>query len=681
MGKTNRLGSETSPYLLQHKDNPVHWHPWGDNALNEARNQGKPILLSIGYAACHWCHVMAHESFENPQIAKLMNELFVNIKVDREERPDIDGVYMTALGLMGEQGGWPLTMFLTPDGEPFWGGTYFPPEARYGRPGFSDILLKVADIFHTQPDNIRQNADAIIESLKKSKATATDIQINGEVLDRVTQLLYQQIDVVHGGLGRAPKFPQCNALEMILRTWLRHRDGAMLGAVNKSLSAMCQGGIYDHLGGGFARYSTDAQWLAPHFEKMLYDNAQLIDILTLAWQVGGNPLYAIRIEETIAWILREMVVDGGGFAATLDADSEGEEGKFYVWQEAEIDKVLGDNATDFKAAYDVSPSGNWEGKVILNRSAKSLMGDPDHELLLLQCRTMLLKQRNRRTRPSWDDKVLADWNGLMIAAIANTAVVFERPDWGQVAVAAYNFVLDRMCPNGQLVHAYRNGQAKHRAVLDDFANMTRAALTLYEIHGEYDYMQQAIKWVEDVEVNFNDPANGGYYFSSAEATDIIARLRICQDAAVPSGNGVMIGNLTRLWLLTGADIYRQRAHSVVQAFSSQLNEYSLGMTTFLNNAEFFGRPLQIVIIGEVEAERTKALVRAVYSSAIPNKILTVLPPGQELPPDHPAANRVKIEGQASAYVCIDQTCSLPQTTAPGLREALELASGPDPETQ
>ncbi|MFP6726031.1 MAG: thioredoxin domain-containing protein, partial [Alphaproteobacteria bacterium] len=367
MSKTNRLGFETSPYLLQHKDNPVHWHPWGDNALNEARNQGKPILLSIGYAACHWCHVMAHESFENPQIAKLMNELFVNIKVDREERPDIDGVYMTALGLMGEQGGWPLTMFLTPDGEPFWGGTYFPPEARYGRPGFSDILLKVADIFHTQPDNIRQNADAIIKSLKKSKATATDIQINGEVLDRVAQLLYQQIDVVHGGLGRAPKFPQCNALEMILRTWLRHRDGAMLGAVNKSLTAMCQGGIYDHLGGGFARYSTDAQWLAPHFEKMLYDNAQLIDILTLAWQVGGNPLYAIRIEETIAWILREMVVGGGGFAATLDADSEGEEGKFYVWQEAEIDKVLGDNATDFKAAYDVSPSGNWEGKVILNR--------------------------------------------------------------------------------------------------------------------------------------------------------------------------------------------------------------------------------------------------------------------------------------------------------------------------
>ena len=250
MGKTNRLGSETSPYLLQHKDNPVHWYPWGDNALNEARNQGKPILLSIGYAACHWCHVMAHENFENPQIAKLMNELFVNIKVDREERPDIDGVYMTALGLMGERGGWPLTMFLTPDGEPFWGGTYFPPEARHGRPGLSSILLKVADIFHTQPDNVRQNADAIIESLKKSKATATDIQINGKVLDRVTQLLCQQIDVVHGGLGRAPKFPQCNALEMILRTWLRHRDGAMLGAVKKSLSAMCQGGIYDHWGVG-----------------------------------------------------------------------------------------------------------------------------------------------------------------------------------------------------------------------------------------------------------------------------------------------------------------------------------------------------------------------------------------------------------------------------------------------
>ncbi|MDP6832173.1 MAG: thioredoxin domain-containing protein, partial [Alphaproteobacteria bacterium] len=389
---TNQLGGETSPYLLQHKDNPVHWRPWGDAALAEARKSGKPVLLSIGYAACHWCHVMAHESFENPAIANLMNELFVNIKVDREERPDIDAVYMAALGLMGQQGGWPLTMFLTPQGEPFWGGTYFPPEPRFGRPAFPDLLRRIAEVFHTDGESVQNNAATVLQSLNDLAAGSSDaapIQINFKILDRAAELMCQQIDMAHGGVGQAPKFPQTYAIEMILRGWLRRPDETFRLAVDKTLTGMCQGGIYDHLGGGFARYSTDERWLVPHFEKMLYDNALLIDILTLAWQSTGEPLYAQRVEETIAWVLAEMVVPGGGFAATLDADSEGEEGRFYVWQEAEIDEILGPDSAQFKAAYDVTAAGNWEGKVILNRSAQPELGQEELEQTLRRCREKL----------------------------------------------------------------------------------------------------------------------------------------------------------------------------------------------------------------------------------------------------------------------------------------------------
>jgi len=672
----NELGSETSPYLLQHKDNPVHWRAWGDRALAEAQKSGKPILLSVGYAACHWCHVMAHECFENPSIAHLMNELFVNIKVDREERPDIDAVYMAALGLMGQQGGWPLTMFLTPEGEPFWGGTYFPPEARFGRPGFPDIMRRITEVYHTDQDSVRKNTKAVLLSLNQLATgdhNAPAIQIGSEIIDRVAQTMSQQIDPVHGGIGQAPKFPQTYAIEMILRSWLRQPDEAMMQAVNTTLTGMCQGGIYDHLAGGFARYSTDAQWLAPHFEKMLYDNAQLIDILTLAWQANKFPLYHQRVKETIAWTLDEMVVEGGGFAATLDADSEGEEGRFYVWQEADIDAVLGDDATVFKAAYDVSSIGNWEGKVILNRSARPELGSNDEEAFLQRCREKLLHQRGRRVRPGWDDKVLADWNGLMIAALANAAAVFDQPAWANAAVTAFDFVTDKLCPNGALMHGYRQGQPKHRALLDDYANMARAALMLYEIHGGDRYLQQARAWVANVEAHFADAERGGYYFSSAQATDVIARMRHANDNAVPSGNGVMVGVLTRLWLLTGDDTYGRRADAVARSFSAQLNTHALGMTTLLNNVEFMLQPLQIVIMGERHDETVKNMLSAIHSLALPNKVFQVLTPGQTLPAGHPATGMATIDGQATAYVCIGQTCSLPQTRPADLLAALTMA--------
>ncbi len=684
---TNELGAETSPYLLQHKDNPVHWQPWGDASLAKAQASGKPVLLSVGYAACHWCHVMAHESFENPAIAHLMNELFVNIKVDREERPDIDAVYMAALGLMGQQGGWPLTMFLTPQGEPFWGGTYFPPEPRFGRPAFPDLLRRIAKVFHTDIDTVRDNAATILQSLDElaaANAQAAPIQINHKILDRAAELMSQQLDAVHGGVGQAPKFPQTYAMELMLRADLRQDTNLQLNpgevnrnlktAVDTTLTAMCQGGIYDHLGGGFARYSTDERWLVPHFEKMLYDNALLIDILTLAWQSSGTAPYAQRVEETLIWVLNEMVVPDGGFAATLDADSEDEEGRYYVWDDAEIAAVLGNDAAAFMAAYDVAQHGNWEGKVILNRTANPKLGANKAEETLRHCRKLLLQRRSQRMRPGWDDKVLADWNGLMIAALANAGAVFQRPAWSAAAITAYDFIITKLCPNGALMHGYRQGQAKHWALLDDYANMARAALLLYELHGDEGYLAQATAWAAEVEAHFADTEHGGYYFSSDQAGDVISRMRSCNDNAVPSGNGTMIGVLTRLWLLTGDPTYGQRAEALVGAFSAQLTNYALVMTIFLNNVAFMLAPLQIVIIGQRDDTTVQNLLAEVHSLPLPNKVLQVVTPGQALPDGHPAQNMRQLDGQATAYICLGQTCSSPQAEPAQLRAILAATS-------
>ena len=397
----NRLSGETSPYLLQHKDNAVHWQPWGPEALAVAKAEDKPILLSVGYAACHWCHVMAHESFENQEIAAAMNRDFVNIKVDREERPDLDAIYQHALALMGEQGGWPLTIFLTPEGEPFWGGTYFPPEPRWGRPGFPQVLQSLAAAYRDKNEAVSNNVAALRQALQRLGRTEPShgVAITSELLDRIAERLLREIDPIHGGIGTAPKFPQCGIFELLWRAWKRTGTAAYRDAALRTLTNICQGGIYDHLGGGFARYSTDQRWLAPHFEKMLYDNAELMDLLTLVWEETRDPLYAQRVAETIGWLEREMVTAEGGFASSLDADSEHEEGKFYVWSEAEIDAVLGDRAALFKQFYDVSGAGNWEGHAILNRLRHQELADAETEAELARCRVALFAARTPRVRP------------------------------------------------------------------------------------------------------------------------------------------------------------------------------------------------------------------------------------------------------------------------------------------
>src|SRR5712671_1112405 len=444
----NRLGEETSPYLLQHKDNPVHWQGWSDETLAAAKSAGKPIMLSIGYAACHWCHVMAHESFEDPQIAERMNDLFVNIKVDREERPDLDQIYQHALAVMGEHGGWPLTMFLTPDGEPFWGGTYFPPEPRWGRPGFPQILEAIGNAYGRDREKVTKNVVALRDALQRLGRPERGGSIAPEQLDRIAERLLREVDQLHGGIGTAPKFPQTGILELLWHAWKRSGQPPYRDAVAKALEAMCQGGIYDHLGGGFSRYSTDARWLVPHFEKMLYDNAELVDLLTLVWQETKNPLYLHRVDETLGWVGREMLTSEGAFASSLDADSEHEEGKFYVWSEAEIDALLGERAASFKRFYDVDTQGNWEGKTILNRSSAPEGADEETERGLAASRALLLQARTSRVRPGWDDKVLADWNGLMIAAMANAGLVFERPAWIELARDAFDFVRQHMADDG-----------------------------------------------------------------------------------------------------------------------------------------------------------------------------------------------------------------------------------------
>ncbi len=656
----NRLGEETSPYLLQHKDNPVHWQGWSAETLAAAVAADKPILLSIGYAACHWCHVMAHESFEDPAIADLMNRHFVNIKIDREERPDLDALYQHALALLGEQGGWPLTMFLTPAGEPFWGGTYFPPEPRWGRPSFRQVLEALAAAYRNDRAKVAGNAATLRAALERLAQPQGGSGIPPGAADQVALRLLREVDTVHGGICGAPKFPQPAIFELLWRGWKRTGHAPLRDAVTRTLDAMCQGGIYDHLGGGFARYATDARWLVPHFEKMLYDNAELVSLLSLVWQDTRSPLYAQRIAETVDWVAREMTVPEGGFCSSLDADSEHEEGKFYVWTEAEIDALLGSRAALFKRYYDVTPPGNWEGRTILNRSAAPAPADAATEDELAACRALLFRAREERVRPGLDNKVLADWNGLMIAALAEAAQIFERPDWLGLASDAFAFIRERMTASeDRLFHSWRLGRARHPAILEDYANLARAALALHEATGDNRYLAAAETWTATLDRYYWDAAGGGYFTAADDTPGLLLRAKTANDAAVPAGNATMIGVLARLFHLTGRTAYRERAEAIVAAFSGELQRNIFPLATFINNAELLVRPLQIVIRGRRGEADTAALLRAVYGVGLPNKILSVVAPEEPLPEDHPAAGKEMAGGRATAYVCEGPVCSLP----------------------
>lgn len=607
----NRLKDASSPYLLQHRDNPVHWWEWGFDALAEAKRLDKPILISIGYAACHWCHVMAHESFEDPTVAEVMNELFVNIKVDREERPDVDHVYMSALHLLGEPGGWPLTMFLTPEGEPFWGGTYFPKEPRFGRPGFVAVMREISRLYHAEPERILKNRDAIKQHL--AKVETSDGGVLGLAdLDRMGLRLTKLIDTEHGGLQGAPKFPNPPIVEFLLRYARRSRDGAARHRFLLTLERMALGGIHDHLGGGFARYSVDERWLVPHFEKMLYDNAQLLELYALAYAETGRPLFRQAAEGIVTWLEREMTTPEGAFASSLDADSEGEEGRFYVWNLTDLREILGEeDASFFAKVYDLTEEGNFEGHNIPNRL---ISGDapPAVEERLSELREKLLKRRATRVRPGLDDKVLADWNGLMIGALVRAAPLLGQPDWIALASRVYRFVSELMSRDGHLGHSWRGGSLIFPGFALDHAAMMRAGLALYEATSEASYLRDARTWRDVLLSEFLVEETGCLAMTAQGAGPLVVRPQPSADDAVPNANGVFAEALVRLAQITESEDDIRRASDTLSRLMGVAGSAPLGHTSILNALDLHLRGLSILVTGNNPEDLYDAALQIPY---------------------------------------------------------------------
>jgi uncharacterized protein len=670
----NRLAQESSPYLLQHKDNPVDWWAWGAEALAAAKQSNKPILLSVGYAACHWCHVMAHESFEDDATAQVMNDLFVNIKVDREERPDIDQIYMSALHHLGEHGGWPLTMFLTPDGEPIWGGTYFPKSSRYGKPAFVDVLREIARLFRDEPHKIEQNRAALMRELAATARAGVGATIGLDGLDSAARQLGGIIDPVNGGTRGAPKFPQGALFELLWRAGQRSGEARYFAAVEISLDHICEGGIYDHLGGGFSRYSVDERWLVPHFEKMLYDNAQLLELLAVAYQRDGKALYRQRAHETVAWLEREMTTGEGGFSASLDADSEGEEGKFYVWSYDEVIKQLGaEDGEYFAHYYDVTPAGNFEGHNILNR-LKPLPRSESDEARLAALRQKLLAAREKRVRPGLDDKVLADWNGLMIAALVNASLIFGEPSWLELGSRAFDFVARAMTRGDRLGHSWREGKLKFPGLASDFAAMIRAALALHEATGQQKYLDQALSWQRALDRDYINAELGTYYLTAADAEGLVIRPAATTDEATPNHNAVAAQNLIRLAVLAGDDEWRNKADRLIGAIAPQVAENLYMHMALLNAIDLRLNAAEIVVTGE--GEGAEALLAVARQASPPNRIVLHAPSAAALPQKHPARAKIAAAQRPQAFICVGETCSLPVTDPAELTAAIKAAIEP-----
>ena len=668
--RENRLAHETSPYLLQHKHNPVDWWPWGPDALAEAKRTNRPILLSVGYAACHWCHVMAHESFEDDATARVMNELFVNIKVDREERPDIDHIYMSALHHLGEQGGWPLTMFLTPDGGPVWGGTYFPKTARYGRPSFVDVLHEVSRIFREQPDSVASNRAALLAKLAETARPADKVTIGARELDAAAAAVVRALDPVNGGFRGAPKFPQCSMLEMIWRAGVRRGDNRFNEVIELTLERMSDGGIYDHLGGGYSRYSVDERWLVPHFEKMLYDNAQLLELLALAFGRTATPLFATRARETVVWLEREMITPDGAFSASLDADSEGEEGKFYVWSLAEIRAVLGaDDAALFARHYDVTEAGNFEGHNILNRLHREPT-DGATEARLAAMRDKLLAARPARVRPGLDDKVLADWNGLMIAGLVNAGLMLGEPGWLVLARRAFDFIAGTMTRGDRLGHSWRDGRLLFPGLSSDFAAMIRAALALFEATGERGCLDRAVSWQGALDRHYPDPA-GGYFITADDAEGLVVRPKSTTDDALPNPHGITAQNLVRLAVYTGDDTWRHKADTLFDATLPAAAENLYSHLSLLNALDLRLRAAELIAIGR-DVDRYAA---AALKLPFIDRIVLRARSESDLPANHPARAAFAGISDTAMLVCVGERCSLPLTDPEKVGEAVAQMRG------
>jgi uncharacterized protein YyaL (SSP411 family) len=677
---TNRLANETSPYLLQHAHNPVDWFPWGDEALETARREQKPILLSIGYSACHWCHVMEHESFENEATARLMNENFVNIKVDREERPDLDQIYMSAVQMMTQHGGWPMTVFLTPQAVPFYAGTYFPPEDRYNMPGFPRVLMSVADAYRERPADVQQTAASVLSELQRSTTTLESRELlANDLLDTAYRGIVRNYDSTNGGFGGAPKFPPAMTLEFLLHTFYRTGNPQALEIVRHTCRRMAEGGIYDQLGGGFHRYSTDARWLVPHFEKMLYDNALLSRLYLHYYQVSRDEAARAVVEGILDYVIREMTSPAGGFYSTQDADSAGIEGKFFVWSLDEIKQLLGErDAALFAACYNISSTGNFEGENILNVTrvlsevaATENVTVAELTAILDRARNILFATREKRVKPARDEKVLAAWNGLMLASFAEAAAILDRADYSQVAKQNARFVLDNLRRDELLLRTYKDGQAKLNAYLEDYAFFIDGLVTLFEATGELQWLEEACALTTTMIAEFWDDEEGGFFYTGRSHEDLIVRSKDFFDNATPAGNSVAAEVLLRIGLLTDNSDYQRRAATILRLMASTVQRYPAGFGRLLCALDFYlGTPKEIAVIGGPSATETRLLLDEIWKPYVPNKVVANAarsdPKANALIPL--LRNRPQLDNRPTAYVCEHFTCKKP-VTSPG-----ELAS-------
>lgn len=677
----NRLAQESSPYLQQHGSNPVDWFPWGAEALARALAEDKPIFLSIGYAACHWCHVMEHESFEDAATAEILNRNFVCIKVDREERSDLDSIYMQAVVAMTGHGGWPMSVWLNPQREPFYGGTYFPPERRHGMPGFKELLRNLAEAWQQRRGELQENARAMLEHLRSPAAAggAAGALPDAGLLPQALQAVLQSFDWSNGGWGAAPKFPQPMTIEFLLRQHARSADPLALEMAERTLQAMAAGGMYDQLGGGFHRYAVDDHWLVPHFEKMLYDNAQLARVYLHAFQVTGKPLYKRIVEETCDYLLREMTEPGGGFYSAQDADSEGEEGRFFVWSVAEVQKILQVDAPLFMEAFDVTAGGNFEGHSILHvqvplalLAEKYKLTEAEVESRLARARMQLWAVRERRIKPLRDEKVLTAWNGLALAALAEAARVLERADYLLAAQRNAEFVLGTLhTANGRLLRTWRAGSpAKLNAYLEDYANYADGLLELYQATFEERWFVAARQLADAMLEHFADDS-GGFFDTSADHEQLITRPKDLQDNAVPGGNGMAAGVLLRLAAYTADARYSSAAEQVLARVQASAARYPTAFAQTLQALDFYASaPAEVALVGPLHDAGIAELLAELREPYRPHQVLALLQPlaGSAIPLLH---GRVQLGGQATAYVCRNFACQLPVTT----RAALHRQAG------
>ena len=687
---TNRLSHESSPYLRQHAHNPVDWYPWGADALARAKQLDRPIFLSIGYSACHWCHVMEHESFENEEIAKILNEHFISIKVDREERPDLDQIYMASVQMLTGSGGWPMSVFLTPDLKPFTGGTYFPPDDRYGRPGFKRLLLHIAEVWQTRRTDVEEAASQITGHLRDLGRLETEEgELDVSLLRQASNGLARAFDSRHGGFGQAPKFPHPMDLRLLLRCWRRFGDAQALDMARLTLDHMAMGGIYDHLGGGFARYSTDERWLVPHFEKMLYDNALLVPCYLETFQITGESFYREIVEETLGWVLREMTSPDGPFYSTLDADSEGEEGKFYVWTAAEIEQILGaDDAELFGAVYGVEPEGNWEhGQNILHRvktftqyARLNGLSEADLRTRIDACRRKLFEVRSRRVWPGRDEKALTSWNGLMIGALAQAGQVLDRPDYAAAAARAADFILTRMRgPDGRLLRTWSAGaEPKLNAYLEDYSFLLDGLVSLYEATFEPRWIEAALELAEVMVDQFWDAKDGGFFYTGRDHESLIARAKDPHDNAIPSGNSMAVTGLLRLVKLTGRMDLQEKAGATLRLYRGLLGAHPLAAGQMLLALDFHLGPVQeIAIVGDPAAEDTRRVLRLLAASYRPHQVVALKAPRSDekkLEELMPLLASKTAQGPVTMYVCQNFTCQAPLVGLGAIEAAMSGAT-------